>query len=210
MLRSVLHRDQQGVAGAAQFRKRGHNIEFVVFGGGEKGIDYFEGDGDVDVLLISLLVILFVVVDAAHMHNQVAVRFGDPDVLIFLLHRYKFVVRRGANGVEQTLHVNAVQVGAADGHVAVVQLPLIYGWQDFFSDGKRQVHVDALAFVGVFNLHMQIALRRWRSEYARGHSAHGFHQQTHRSRQLSCFSHFWEASDALPAPRYGGLVGKVP
>ena len=190
--------------------QRGHNIEFVVFGGGEKGIDYFEGDGDVDVLLVALLVTLFVLVDAAHMHNQVAVRFGDADVLVLLLHGYKFVVRRGANSVEQALHVNAVQVGAADGHVTVVQLPLVYGRQDLFGDRQRQIHVDALAFLGVFDFHMQIALRRRRSEYACGHSARGCHQQTHRSRQLSCFSHFWEASNALPAPRYGGLVGKVP
>ena len=155
MLRSVLHRDQQSVAGVAEFMQRGPDIEFVVFGGGKQRIDYFQRNGDVDVLLF--------LAGAAHVHNQVAVRLGDADVLVLLLHGYKFVVRRGADGVEQTLHVNSVQVRLIDGHVAVAQFSLIHGWQDLFGDRQRQIHVDALALLGVFDFHMQIALRRRRS-----------------------------------------------
>ncbi len=79
-----------------------------------------------------------------HMHEQIAVLLGYPDIGVFILDGDKLTVLGGAHGVNKSPQINAMAVDIVESDLAAVQPVLIDGGENLF--GKLQGNVDANGF----------------------------------------------------------------
>src|SRR5467141_212087 len=108
--------------------ERSDQVQFVL-AGGEEGVDDLHGDFDFDLRLLGTILL-------EHMHEQIAVLLGYPDVGVFVLDGDKLAVLRGAHGVNKSPQINAMAVDIVESDLAAVQPVLIDGGEDLF--GKLQ------------------------------------------------------------------------
>src|SRR6266566_5035351 len=150
------HSHQRGVAYIFERLDRGFDVELVLGGIRDEGLDDIPRNSDVHAFVGTGILV-------SHVHDQLSVLFGDANGIVRVaagvLHGDKFAFGRGFEGVENGAHVYVVRVEVADANFAVAQLSVVDGRNDLLS--QHQGHVDPHQFVAgwVSDSYVKIARR---------------------------------------------------